>query len=441
MAEPAETIQPPAEPAMVGPQRTDQSESDDHAGVLTPETIRHNMKVMIFLEAIYATGFADLQMTLQPLLDYLGASYKVAGFVTGITWPALLGCFLTPYITRRFPYKKWLYVSISVAYSLLILLLGVGLVLTPHWHPSARTALIFTVVCFFFYYVIFGFTALPHMEDLANCLPVNYRGRMFGISLTIGSLGSVGIISLSMVLLKVFAEPVNYGYCFLLTSVLWIAGFGFSALAREVPTPVDKSPKPWTGGMLLAFWQDKAYVRFLSVWTLAHLTFVPINGMIPFYGFHELKMAAYTAAIIGNIGQIARILGMTPSGFLIDKHTPARVLPYTMLAIGGGYLICSAMNNPWGVYISQGVLALAFCVFYACGTVLAVSLPRPEHRAGHLAIQNIITMIFFAVGPMIAGWISDLIPFRHVCLGAGVVAMLFFPFSARVFRSFGKEMH
>ncbi|OPZ07759.1 MAG: Major Facilitator Superfamily protein [candidate division BRC1 bacterium ADurb.BinA292] len=409
----------------------------DPEGFFTPATIRHNMKVLILLEAILMTGSQDLMVALQPLLDYLTESYKLIGFVLGLTWTGVLGAILIPYISRRFAYKKWLYITVSVLWALPLLILGTALVAAPLYNPTTRTLLILTVVLMFIFQMLAGFTYIPHNEFLASCIPPSHRGRMYGISSTLYAVLSLGAIALGGYLIKVLDEPQSFGYVFLMTAGIWLVGYALATSAREKRTPVENSPKPWTGTMFRELLRTRGYIRFLIFSIVYNMTVTPIFVLLPNYGLKELNMPPHAVAIIQGIGQAVIIITSAPSGWLIDRFTPKKVVPVSLIITGVGFLICFFLFNAWSIYVSYAVIRIAMAAINPSTTILAVSIPKPEHRAGLFAVQSLIGMLSYGIGPMVAGALSDIIAPRTILLIIGVFSIAFCFATKSLFRPLG----
>ncbi|HPK02741.1 MAG TPA: MFS transporter, partial [Candidatus Sumerlaeota bacterium] len=432
-ASPEETAPEPQAGAAEAPAAA-ASAAPAHDGFFTKDVIRHNMMFLIMLEAILMTGSADFQIGLQPLLEYINAPYKLIGFIQGLSWTAILGCIATPYITRHFPYKKWYYITVTSLWALSLAVLGIALVTSPVWNPSLFALTIVTLICVVFFNMTMGFTNTPHNEFIASCIPPDHRGRLFGISTALYGLVSLGVIAISRYLLEVIEHPVSFGFIFIMTCVIWLIGFGFASFAREMRTPVEKSPKPWTREMFRAFFLDKAYIRFVIFCALTHLTFMPLFVLIPNYGLREMNMPATAAADIAFISQIVVIVTSTPSGWLIDKFGPKRMLPISVGLIGCAYMFLFIVFTPLGIYSSMGLMKLALAVFYPCLTILSVSIPKPEDRAGHFSTFSIVGMLYFAAGPIIGGFVSDWIEPRTVVLIGSLLAFAFIPLTIVLLR-------
>jgi len=370
----------------------------DPDGILTHTDIRRNMVMLIMLEAIFAVGAADLSVALAPLWTYLGASNKIIGLVNAPVWAGLTGFILSPYITRRFRYKKYYFFVTSILVTVWVLLLGVGLALAPGLGISKPSLLIFAAGCVLLYYFVAGFVALPHQEYTAGCIPMNYRGTMFGASITVSSVLSIAALALGRYFLMSYEAPLSYSYLLLLVWLIWFCGYLFAIFAREKPAPIEKSAKPWSREMFRNFWLDKPFIRYLVVWMLAVATIVQVWNFIPIYAIKVLKLGDAVSADIALVQKVVAIGVTFFTGILVDKVGPKRVFPYATLAVGIGYALVFFVPSKIGVYASSAIVSLAFAPFYSCATVLGYSIPKPEHRAGHYSIQFLLTGVFFLAG-------------------------------------------
>jgi hypothetical protein len=60
------------------------------SGRLTPEDIRHNVRVNVLVSAVFQIGAADMALAAGPLMVYLGASNATIGLMNGMGWAALM---------------------------------------------------------------------------------------------------------------------------------------------------------------------------------------------------------------------------------------------------------------------------------------------------------------------------------------------------------------
>jgi hypothetical protein len=73
---------------------------DEYGRPLEPSVIKRNMLSLVLLETTFWTGSADINLALQPLLVYMGASNTMIGAVNGAVWIGLIGVLNAASITR-----------------------------------------------------------------------------------------------------------------------------------------------------------------------------------------------------------------------------------------------------------------------------------------------------------------------------------------------------
>ena len=393
---------------------------------LSKADIKRNMIAIILLESIFYMGFTDLQLAMQPLLVYLKASNSMIGIINGATIMGLVGVFFSPWITRRFRYKKWYMFVVHMPYIGSVGLMGLAVLMSKQFGLSDPSLLMVVFGLTLAHWFFSGFVSLPHQEYTAACIPMAYRGRYSGWSFSVGGVLSIGSAMLGGWVLSHYSKPMAFGYVLLMAWAIAQSGFLFALLGKELPTPVEKSPKPWSKSMFKAVWEDKPYVRFLTIYALSNAIIYPtLFTFINVYGFRELGMRPETSALIQVIGQAARIGACVFIGIITDKIGPKRVYPFWFLIAGIGIMIPVMIGSPIGVYIAS-----AFAALYVAGTTgafgaLLYGLPSPENRAGHFAIQLILMFVTASIGPIMIGRLCDLMPYRtlFIIVAAACVAL------------------
>jgi hypothetical protein len=394
---------------------------------LSKHDIRRNMLFCILLDTIWLTGYTDFQLALQPLLVYLHASNKVIAFVFGATWLALPGMFITPWITRRFPIKKWYLFVVNMPYMGSVGIAGLLVVLSRQLDISDVTLMLVVVGSVLAQNFFAGFVALPHQEYVAACIPASHRGRYSGLSVSLGAVFSVGSTAIAGVILYKLAKPMSFGYLFLMTWVICQGGYWFAVFAKERPTPVEASPKPWSKGMLQAFWNDKPFVRFLIAWAIPSVTYGPIGAFTMIYGMKVLHMPAYTVATVGVVALIVRAAGAAPSGVIVDRLGAKRMLSIYPLAIGLNFAMLYLWHSQWAIYTGTVVIGLVGIVANMAKAVLQYGLPKPENRAGHYTMQLLAD---YGIGPIGLAWVGfllDAVSYRTAFGIAAVGAFVYYP--------------
>ncbi len=298
----------------------------------------------------------------------------------------MIGWFFSPFITVKFRVKKFYLLAVHIPFLGAWGIIGLGLVLSHRFGLGRQWLLNFVIVmsaanCFFQ-----GFTALPHNEYVAACIPMSHRGRFSGYSYTIGQ--GLGVFSnlLGGWILWHIARPMSFGYLYVLTWFIIQCGYMLAMFGRERPTPVERCPKPWSKTMVKAVLYDKPYMRVLLLNVCYGVLFTPmLINFVPLYGFTDLRMLPVMAAVIGLV---QRLTGLATSSFLghaVDKVQP-ETFSYLLASCSGcgdDGAACAAQQStesslrrelPWLITVGSR-RPLMLC---------ATACPRPRTERGIL---------------------------------------------------------
>jgi len=399
---------------------------------LSDADVRHNMIVCVMLDAIFLTGWADLVMATQPLLVYLNAKDSMIGAINGMMIWGLIGIFLSPFISRRFKYKKWYLLITHIPYLGALGLIGLALIYGYRLGYTKSDLLWIVYFLNLAHWFFAGFVGLPHQEYVAACIPMSHRGRFMGYSFSISGVTAIGSAAIGRWILNNVPEPTCYGYLFLMTWGLCQSGYALALLGRECPAAVEKAPRAWSKEMLKAAWLDKPFVRLMILITLYTTLIVPVWGFVQVYGLRELGMKPASSANIQIIAQIIRISTCALIGILTDRLGPKKILPYWSLVAFIGFASVICIRNPYGVYIAMGISTLYWAGSTAAGNALLYGIPSPENRAGHFTVQLIITYAASTIGPRIAGIACDHLSYPIVFTASAIIALLLYPFTKRM---------
>ena len=405
---------------------------------MPPKVLRRNIICCVLMDSGWSMGWGGgIMIALSPMLVFLGASNATIGLVTGASLASLLGIFLTPFITRRFPYKKWYFIVANIPYLFPLAVIGALVLLSRSLSISNALLITLTTVSMLAHWFFGGFLALPHQEYIVACIPPTHRGRFSGLFQTVGSVLGLAAVPISGVVLAKIVEPFSYGYLFLF-GWFFMQGFYVAAIfPKERRTPVEKSPKPWSKAMMKSFWDDKNYVRYSCLSVLRTL-FLGTNiwAFLNVYGFKEVGMAPETSAIMAGIMLVVRITCATPLGLLADKVGPKRLLPLWILVSAAAPLPAVLLCSPIAVYAS---IALAYFSKLGADTtsiVIGYGLPRPENRAGHFTITMVLGVAMLGLGPILLGIFGDIFSLRIMFTVISGIGLLIFLLALYLVRTF-----
>lgn len=399
---------------------------------LSARDVRRNFACLVWMGSVFAMGWAEVMVVLQPLLVHYEASNKQIGIVQGVLIATLPGMFLSPWITRRFRFKKlYLFVTDS------LYLLPVGIVGATVWAGGIggnQAMVLFIVLLLMFGQIAAGFGGLPNQEFFTSCIPMRLRGRLAGVSAGIGGVLGLAATAFAAWVLQVMPKPQAYGALLVLAWFLCQIANSAVLLAREPPTPVDKSPRPWRGEMWRAFWRDRKFLRVALVICLLSPLLAQLAVFSTVFGFRDLGFKPQMAAWLGMTAAGARLVFSPAGGWLTDAWGARRALMLWTALVGVGFLLLVLFPSTPAVFAAAGIAAVAWSGFSGAMNALTSGIPRPENRAGHFTLLGFCMIAANSAGPLAAGWLFDSVSYREGFAVLGCLTLLLTIFGVRFLR-------
>jgi MFS family permease len=390
---------------------------------LNSRDVRRNFACLVWMGSVFAMGWAEVMVVLQPLLVHYEANNTQIGIVQGVLIATLPGMFLSPWITRRFRHKKrYLYVTDS------LYLLPVGIVGVVVWSGGIgdnKAMVMFIVWLLLVGQLAAGFGGLPNQEFFTSCIPMRLRGRLAGVSAGIGGVLGLAATALAAWVLEVMPKPQSYGALLVLAWFLCQAANSSVLLAREPPTPVEKSPRPWRREMWRAFFHDTKFLRVALVICLISPLLAQLAVFSSVFGFRDLDFKPQMAAWLGMTAAGARLVFSPAGGWLTDAWGAHRSLMLWTAVAGMGFLLLALFPSSITVFAAAGIAAVAWSGFSGAMNALTSGIPRPENRAGHFTLLGFCMIAANSIGPLLAGRLFDAVSYRTgFAILAGLTAVL-----------------
>jgi MFS family permease len=393
---------------------------------LGPRDVRRNFLCLVWMGSVFAMGWSEVVVVLQPLLVHYGASNTQIGIVQGVLIATLPGMFLSPWITRRFPHKKiYLFVTDS------LYLLPVGVVGAVVWAGGAggNAAMVgFIVLMMLLGQIAAGFGGLPNQEFFTACIPMRMRGRLAGVSAGLGGVLGLAATGVAAWVLEAMPKPQAYGALLVLAWLLCQLADSAVLLAKERPTPVEDSPPPWGREMWRAFLTDRKFLRVALAVCLVSPLMAQLAVFSSVFAFRDLGFKAQMAAWLGMTAAGARLVLSPAGGWLTDAWGARRALMLWAGLAGGGFFLLALFPGTGTVFAAAGIAAVAGSGFSGAMNALTSGIPRPELRAGHFTLLGFCMIAANSAGPLVAGRLFDAVSYRSgfaVLAGATAAATIF----------------
>ncbi len=385
---------------------------------------RRNFACLVWVGSVFALGWSEVMVVLQPLLVHYEASNTQIGMVQGALIATFPGMILSPWITRLFRFKK---VYLYAANSLYLLPIGlIGFIVWMGFEIDGPSMLRFIVVLMLAGQLAAGFGGLPNQEFFAACIPMRLRGRLAGATSAIGGLLGIGGAAFAGWLLGFLPEPQGFGAVLVLAWFLCQVADTGILFAKEKPTPVEKSPSPWSKGMLAAFFSD---TKFLKI-TLLVCLISPVLGQLTVFAsvfaFRELGFAPQMAAWLAMCTAIARVVLSPLAGWTTDRWGARNSLLLWPVLTAMGFLPLALLPGTITVFAATALAAVCWSGFSGAMNALTAGIPAPEHRGGHFTLLGLCMVAANSGGPLVAGWMFDRVSYRigFAILGSASLAIV-----------------
>ncbi len=378
------------------------------------EEVRRNFKfnfvVNVFDVASYMVGSSFvsvnavlliyvLHFTQNPLLIGLVSVISSAGY--------LLPQLFTANWVERAPIKKFFPVNLGFFLERVPVFL-----MAPAAFFLATTAPDLALFSFFVLYAWLNFgagTIMVGWQDMiAKVIPVENRGKFFGISNFIGNFS--GILGATIVswLLRERTFPDGFVLAFVCASVFIFISWVFLSLTRESRDPVTKpeiSHRDYFKTLPRILRSNPNFQRYVLTQIVS--TFGAMaSGFLLVYAIGRWTLsdgeaATYNIALL--IGQsIANLL----LGFLADRKGHKIVLEISILANVACFLLALLAPNPGWFYAIFALRGVTFAGNFISGLSLPFEFSSPEDRPTFIGLASTLPGLAGTIAPLLAGGLA-----------------------------------
>jgi len=355
--------------------------------------------------------------TTNPILIGLIPLFATSGY--------LLPQILTANAVERAPRKKFFPVTIGFFLERLPIIL-----LAPAAYFWAVGRPIWALAAFFILYAWHTFGAgliVVGWQDLiAKIIPVERRGRFFGITNFLGNgAGILGALAVPFVLKK-YTFPLGYVISFAIAAGLIFISWIFLALTRE---PAVKSSKPPVSQMdyLRSLPAVLRKDRNFRMYLLSQIVF-SISGMatgfLTVYAVRTWNMPDAQASGFTIALQAGLTLSNLFFGFLADQKGHKLNLEISLMLSVLLLVFAVLAPNPWWffvIFFLRGAVNAG--TFISCISIV-YEFTDAENRPTYIGLANTIPGAAAAVAPMIGGWLAGAISYQVMFIVAAVIGAM-----------------
>jgi MFS family permease len=378
---------------------------------------------------LFVSHFTDSPLTIG-LISFLGWG--------GIFLPQL---FMANAVERA-PVKKFFPVTLGFFLERLPIFL-----LAPAVYFLAIRQPLLTLIIFFVLYAWHNFGAgviIVGWQDLiAKIIPVEKRGRFFGISNFIGNgTGILGALAVPFLLGK-FDFPLGYVYAFSITAVFIFLSWVFLSLTREPAVPNSKpqvSQREYMRSLPEILRRDRNFRNYLLTQIVFSLSGMPTGFLI----VYAVKTWSLPDAQAGGF-MIALQVGLTLAnlffGFFSDHKGHKMSLEICLALSTLTLLLAILAPSPWWffpIFFLRGAVNAGSII---SGISIVYEFTGAEDRPTYIGLANTIPGMAGSIAPLIGGWLAGAISYRWMFIlsaAIGAAGWVLLRFAVREPRKSGK---
>ncbi len=380
------------------------------------EAIKRNLRLSL-LDGAFAQVYANFTGTifLPAFALILGAGSSEIGLLAAIPFLATVAQLFGSMIVERSASRRG--PALNYAFLSRLFWLPVLLLIFYYGTTNPGRILLWFIPLFFLIHVLGSISGVSWLSWMASLVPMEIRGRFFGLRNSIIGMVTVSFTILGGLFLDWFKHRFQQEQQVYAFGILF--GIGFSAamlstLVLKRKTEVSRH-LPSHGslpGLINQVWNQPNFRRLLNfglLWSFA------VNFSSPFFVVYLLRELHFTYTVVSLItiaGAIADLTGMGFWGHLSDQHGNR---PIMLLCVAVGSLmpltwLFTSDSDFSKFLLIPGLLMMGSFVFagYNLSSVNMIfgSAPR-ENNSAYFALWNSVNGVFTALGAIAGGLFYD----------------------------------
>ncbi len=371
---------------------------------------RHNFLVNALDGATYWFGYSFISpiiilplyvsyFTSNPILIGLLSFLNTAGFLV----PQLF----TANFVARAPVKKWFPVTLGFfSERVPVFLFPLTVLLFAKDRPEL--ALLTFFLLYAWYMVGAGLIIVGWQDMIAKIIPVERRGRFFGITNFVGNAtGILGAGSVGWVLAN-YEFPQGFLFAFTAAAVMVLLSWIFISLTRE---PAIQSSKPAVSQLDFlrtlprVLRQDKNFARYLAFQILSAVSLMA-SGFLVVHAKEAWNMPDSMAGGFIIALQVGQSVANLLFGFISDHKGHKQTLEACILLGIVSLGLAIVAGSPLWFYAVFFLRGMMLAGNMLSGMSIAMEFSSVEDRPAYIGMANTIPGVASAIAPLFGGWLA-----------------------------------
>jgi len=287
------------------------------------------------------------------------------------------------------------------------------------------TALVIFFVLYTWHNIGAGVIAVGWQDMIAKIIPVEKRGRFFGISNFIGNgTGILGALAVPLVLERTF--PQGYVFTFAVAAGAFFLSWAFVSLTRE---PAVYSSKPPVSQLVYlrslpeVLRQDRNFRVYLLSQIIFSLSGMA-SGFLVVYAVQTWSLPDAQASGFMIALQVGLVLANLFFGFLADRKGHKWSLETCMLLSALSLLLTVIVPGPVWFFLIFFLRGAANAGGLISGMAIVYEFTEAENRPTYIGLANTIPGVATSLAPLIGGWLAGAVSYQAMFILAALLGAL-----------------
>ncbi len=353
----------------------------------------------------FGMSFFSSTIILPLFVSHFTNSPLTIGLISFLGWGGVfLPQLFTANAVERAPRKKYFPVTLGFFLERLPILL-----LAPAVYFLATRQPILTLVIFFFLYtwqnVGAGVVLVGWQDMIAKIIPVEKRGRFFGISNFIGNgTGIMGALAVPFVLEK-FTFPLGYVFSFAVAGGMFFLSWVFLSLTREPAVYSSKPPVSqlnYLRSLPKVLRRDRNFRMYLLSQIIFSLSGMA-TGFLVVYTVQTWNLPDAEASTFMIALQIGLTLAYLVFGFLSDRKGHKLSLEICMALSALLPVLAIIAPSPWWFFPIFFLRGAVNAGTFISGISIVYEFTDAENRPTYIGLANTIPGVAISLAPLFGG--------------------------------------
>jgi MFS family permease len=327
-------------------------------------------------------------------------------------------------MVERAPQKKFFPVTLGFFLERLPIFL-----VAPAVYFLATRQPILTLVVFFLLYtwhnVGAGVIIVGWQDMIAKIIPVEKRGRFFGLSNFIGN--GTGILGALVVplLLKKYPFPLGYVMAFTVTAVFIFLSWIFLSLTREPAIYNNKPPTSQLDYMRSLpdiLRKDRNFRMYLLAQIIFSLSGMA-TGFLVVYAVQNWNLRDSNASGFMIASQVGLTLANLFFGFFSDRKGHKLSLEISLLLSITALVLAIIAPHPVWFFVIFFLRGAVSAGTFVSGISIVYEFTEAENRPTYIGLANTIPGLATSVAPLVGGWLAGGMGYRAMFILSAIIGV------------------